>query len=253
MNASQIKTIKKLIKAFGIIDNNQPFIVVRAIYTNPLIDTIREVSRDVRAPNSYELLGIYLPEACQEIKQCITRFGSMWQERGVTIMCEGWSSKTSYSIINFLIYSNDITVYHKSIDASYVTCKDADYYLKLMKKVVEEVGIEKVVQIATDNASVMKAAGVRLMDEYPTLHWTPYAAYCLDLILVDLTGKTNIGKVIQIARKISNYIYKYDWAVNYMKKFTNGRDIIRAGITWFATNFVPLGSVVKHKTALKDM
>jgi len=125
-------------------------------------------------------------------------------------------------IINFLIYSNDITVYHKSVDASHVTCKDADYYLKLIKKVVEEVGVEKVVQIMTDNASAMKAAGIILMDEYPTLYWMPCAAHCLDIILEDLAGKTNIGKVIETVRKISNYICKYDWAVNYTKKLTNG-------------------------------
>jgi len=77
---------------------------------------------------------------------------------------------TRYNIINFLIYSNGITVYHKPVDASHVTYKDADYYLKLMKKVVKEVDLEKVVQIVTDNASVMKVAGIRSIDEYPTLY-----------------------------------------------------------------------------------
>ena len=75
----------------------------------------------------------------------------------------------------------------------------------------------------------------------------------MDLILEDLARKMNIGKVIETGRKISDYIHKYDWAVNYMKNFTNGRDIVKAGITRFATNFVSLESVVKHKTALRDM
>ena len=38
-----------------------------------------------------------------------------------------------------------------------------------------------------------------------------------------------------------------------MKKFTNNPDIIRLGITRFATNFVPLESLVRYKTALRDM
>ena len=75
----------------------------------------------------------------------------------------------------------------------------------------------------------------------------------LEFYLEDLVGKTNIGKVIETARKISTYIYKYNWAVNYMKKFTNCRDIVRAGITRFVTNFVALESVVKNKIALRDM
>ena len=81
VNASWIKTTKKLIKAIGswVIDNNQPFTVVDSItiYTNPLLDTIHEVGRDVRALSSYELDEIYLPEVYQDIKQWISRFYSM--------------------------------------------------------------------------------------------------------------------------------------------------------------------------------
>jgi len=38
-----------------------------------------------------------------------------------------------------------------------------------------------------------------------------------------------------------------------MKKFTNNRDIIRPGITRFAINFPSLESLVRYKTALRDM
>ncbi|KAJ8420576.1 hypothetical protein Cgig2_019034 [Carnegiea gigantea] len=56
VNAGWMKAAKKkLIKAFGswVIDNNQSFTVFDSIYTNPLLDTIREVGRDVRAPRYY--------------------------------------------------------------------------------------------------------------------------------------------------------------------------------------------------------
>jgi len=80
-----------------VIDNNQQFTVVDSIYTNPLLDTIREVGWHVRAPSSYKLAEIYLPEAFQEIKQWISRFANMWQERGVTIICDGRLSMTRYT------------------------------------------------------------------------------------------------------------------------------------------------------------
>ena len=256
VNTSWLKAAKnKMIKAFGswVIDTNVPFAVVDSIYTNPLLETIREVGPDVRAPSSYELSDVFLPEAVKEIRQWISEFAPKWKERGVTIMCDGWSSMTRLNLINFLIYSNGFTVFHKSVNASDVQRKDADYLFKLMKKVVEEVGPEKVVQIVTDNAAPMKAAGRTLMEEFPNLYWTPCAAHCLDLILEDFAKLDRVGEVIKTARMISNYIYKYDWAVNYMKKFTNNRDIIRPGITRFAINFVSLESLVRHKTALRDM
>lgn len=38
-----------------------------------------------------------------------------------------------------------------------------------------------------------------------------------------------------------------------MKKFINGRELLRPGITRFATNFITLESIVHHKKALCDM
>ncbi|KAJ8431326.1 hypothetical protein Cgig2_013542 [Carnegiea gigantea] len=58
VNTNWLKAAKnKMIKAFGswVIDTNVPFAVVDSIYTNPLLETIREVGPDVRAPSSYEL------------------------------------------------------------------------------------------------------------------------------------------------------------------------------------------------------
>jgi len=72
------KELKKMAKAWGsfVIDSNVPFTVVDSIYTNPLMETIREVGPHVRAPTFYELSNVFLPEAALEIKQWITEFAS---------------------------------------------------------------------------------------------------------------------------------------------------------------------------------
>ena len=74
-------------------------------------------------------------------------------------MHDGWISSTRVNVINFLIYSNDFTVSHKSLNSSDMQHKDAEYLFNLMKKDVKEVGAEKVVQIVIDNAIPMKAIG----------------------------------------------------------------------------------------------
>ncbi|KAJ8433585.1 hypothetical protein Cgig2_012598 [Carnegiea gigantea] len=78
VNASWMKTAKKkLIKAFAswLIDNNQPFIVVDSIYTNPLLDTIRKVGRDVRALRYYFNLEYMYREYQQATNDAGTRAG----------------------------------------------------------------------------------------------------------------------------------------------------------------------------------
>lgn len=187
------------------------------------------------------------------MKEYIKSFEPTWNERGVTIMCDGWSGPTNMHIINFLVYSPRGTIFHKSVDATDVYKKDADYYFRLMKKVVEEIGEERVVQIVTDNEAAVKAAGKKLMEAYPHLYWTACAAHCLDLLLEDIGNMKNIKPVLVKAKKISQFIYHYRWAINYMKEFTDGRDLTRPGITRFATQFVMLESVVRHKSALLEM
>ena len=91
------------------------------------------------------------------------------------------------------------------------------------------------------------------MEEFPHLYWTAQAAHYIDLILEDFGKLDRIANVILMVRRITNYIYKNEWIVNYMKKFTNGREIIIPGITRFSTNFFSLQSPVRQKTALRDM
>ena len=52
------------------------------------------------------------------MKQCIASFANIWEKRGVSIMCDGWTGPTKMHIINFLVYSNRGTVFHKSVDAT---------------------------------------------------------------------------------------------------------------------------------------
>ena len=131
------------------------------------------------------------------------------EKRGITLTCDGWTSSTKLNIINFLVYPNGFTVFHKSINELDVQCKDAHYLFKLMKRVVEVVGAEKRMQTVTERAAAMKAAGKRLMEEFPHLYWTACAAHCIDLIVEDFVKLDHIADVIFSASTITNYIYKH--------------------------------------------
>ncbi|XP_074306703.1 uncharacterized protein LOC141641964 [Silene latifolia] len=68
----------------------------------------------------------------------------------------------------------------------YAMKEDANYYFKLMKDVVKEIGPHRAIQIVTDNETAVKAGGKKLMEKYPHIYWTPCVAHCLDLLLEDL-------------------------------------------------------------------
>ncbi|KAL2901681.1 Tryptophanase [Bienertia sinuspersici] len=234
------------------LDTNQPFRSIESPFTNPLMEVIRE-HPNVQAPSAHDIAERYLPEECNQMKEYIKSFEPTWNERGVTIMCDGWSGPTNMHIIKFLVYSSRGTVFHKSIDATDLYKWDVDYYFQLMKKVVEEIGEKSVVQIVTNNEAAVKAVEKKLMEAFPHLYWTASAAHCLDLLLEDIGNMKNIKLVMVKAKKISQFIYHYKWAINYMKEFTSGRDLTRPGITRFATQFVMLESVFRHKSTLQEM
>jgi hypothetical protein len=68
------------------------------------------------------------------------------------------------------------------VDVSDVS-KTATLLYQLFKEVVLYVGVENIVHMVTDNAANYVAAGKLLMEEFPSIFWSPCAAYCINLIL----------------------------------------------------------------------
>ncbi|KAF7142788.1 hypothetical protein RHSIM_Rhsim05G0096600 [Rhododendron simsii] len=139
---------------------------VNSPWLEPMLDVAREVGKGTKLPSSYEVVEVYLPKEYDAIQKWIGSLKTTWEERGVSIMCDGWSGPRRRHLVNFLVYSNRGTVFHKSIDATDVLSRTADYYFGLMDKVVEEIGEQYIVQIITDNEAAMKAAGYFLNPIY---------------------------------------------------------------------------------------
>ena len=79
-------------------------------------------------------------------------------------MCDGWSSRTRKPIINFMVYCYRSMIYLASVDTTNIP-KTVDYIFSLMDKIVEEVGKENIVQVATDNEASFKAVATLLMEK----------------------------------------------------------------------------------------
>jgi hypothetical protein len=219
-------------------------------YYQSAIDEIAQCGPGFKGPTAYELMHSLLDDEYNELQQYINTLKVNWSYYGVTIMCDGWTGPTRMSIINFMIYCDGKMMFHKSVDVS-AEKKDAKFIYKLMRDVVNYVGKEHVVQIVTDNGSAFMKAGKKMMERY-NLFWTPCAAHCIDLMLKDIGSHQSVRKVVDQARKITNYIYNHHWVLSLMREKCGG-DIIRPGMTRFATNYIALKSLLEKKQGLKDM
>ena len=140
--------------------------LVDSPWLHNLLTVAAKIGLGVKYPTRYEISEVYLESEFQAMKTWIEELKSTWKERGVTIMCDGWTDSINHThIMNFLVYSSSGTIFLKSIDASTVPSRNTKYYFKLLDQVVEEVGEQYVVQVITDNKKALKAARQRLMEK----------------------------------------------------------------------------------------
>lgn len=165
-------------------------------------------------------------------------------------MSDGWTDQRNRTIINFLTFCTQGTMFLKSIDAS-DKVKDGHLLLQLLNQVVEEVGVANVVQVITYNASNYVLASKLLEEKHRTIFWTLCVEHCIDLMLEDISKLDWIKKVVDHARSITKFIYNHSWILCLMRKHTTSRDIIRSAITRFATHFLTLQSMLSQHRNLQ--
>eukprot|EP00253_Pinus_taeda_P004752 PITA_04752 len=233
-------------------DANIPFNAARSPYYEPMFDAIHAAGKGFKGPTMHELRGFRLQKEIQSINEYLQEFKDSWARTGCTIMSDGWIDQRNRTIINFLVFCPQGTMFLKSVDAS-DKVKDGHLLFQLLDQVVEEVGVANVVQIITDNASNYVLAGKLLEEKHKTIFWTPCAAHCLDLMLEDIGKLDWVKNTIDHAKSITKLIYNHTLILSLMRKHTGGKDIIRPAITRFATHFLTLQSMLSQHRNLQKM
>ncbi|XP_065869523.1 uncharacterized protein [Euphorbia lathyris] len=225
---------------------------VNSLYFQPMVDAIASGGSEVGMPSCHDLRGWILKNTVEEVKTDIDRHVAAWARTGCSILVDQWDTLMGRTLLSFLVCCPEGVVFLKSIDASeFRSSPDALY--ELLKQVVEDVGVEHVLQVITRMEEHYIEAGRRLTDTFPTLYWGPCAAHCIDLILEDFSKLEWINTVIQQARSMTRFIYNHSAVLNMMRRYTFGNDIVETGLTRFSTNFATLKRIVDLKQALQTM
>ena len=202
-----------------------------------MFDAIHAAGKGFKGPTMHELRGFRFQKEIQSINEYLQEFRDSWARTGCTIMSDGWTDQRNRTIINFLVFCPQGTMFLKSVDAS-DKVKDGHLLFQLLDEVIEDVGVANVVQIITDNASNYVLAGRLLEEKHKTIFWTPCAAHCIDLMLEDIGKLDWVRNTVDNAKSITKFIYNHTLVLSLMRKHTGGKDIIRPAITRFATHFL---------------
>ncbi|XP_059068694.1 uncharacterized protein LOC131056578 [Cryptomeria japonica] len=223
--------------------NNIPFSIIESPYWEQMVSGLTISGKGFKSPSRYELSGPLLQDEVQNTHQLVEQQRRNWERNGCTILSDGWTDSRNRTLINFLVASGGPLVFLKSIDASNQV-KNAETLCNMLDEVVTEVGVQNVVQVVTDNVVAYVAIDKLLQARHPSLFWSPCVAHCLDLLLEDIGKLSWVKNVIEDGREITKYIYKHTWILELMRQHTDGKDLVRSGVTRFATNFLNLQSLL---------
>eukprot|EP00253_Pinus_taeda_P029681 PITA_29681 len=128
--------------------------------------------------------------------------------------------------------------------------KTSKFIFGILDEAIQEVGVENVVHVVTDNASNCVGAGKLIMEKYNKIYWTPCAAHCLDLMLHDLAKFPWVNETIRRAKTISNFIINHRLTLSIYRKNAS-KELLRPCDTRFATFYITLKRVVEEKASLR--
>ena len=81
----------------------------------------------------------------------------------------------------------------------------------------------------------------------------PCVAHYIDLILEDIGSMKSVKETLDDVKMITSFLYNSLKVVTLMKLFTRDRDLLRSGITRFATEFISIESLIRYVQDLKRM
>jgi hypothetical protein len=213
-----------------------------------MLESIGQYRPGYHAPSYHEARVPWLERVVKRTSELRSKHEESWKEYDCTLMSDGWTDTKQHHLINFLANSPAGTYFLGYVDASSEVA-NPNMLADLLEKQIDKIGKEHVVQIVTDNAANYKVAGRELMKRIPHLFWTPCAAHCLDLLLEDIEKINKFNTCISMAKKLSRFHYKHGRLHNLMI----GGDLVRSGVTRFATSFLTLASMYRHRNGLQTL
>ncbi|KAK9097645.1 hypothetical protein Syun_024690 [Stephania yunnanensis] len=211
------------------------------------------------APNNYkipsceELRGRILLDELQVIRRHVMAVKRSWVTTGCSVLLDGWTDGNGRTLINFLVDSPGGPIFLRSADVSGFH-KDVNAMSSLLDGVIEEVGIENVVQVVAYSPSAcMDALGKRLTQKHRSMFWTVCASHCIGLMLEKIEALALTKKILDKAKIITRFIYSHAMVLRLMRMHCGVRDMVRPSKIKSAASFLTLANIVSESKNLKSM
>ncbi|XP_071734865.1 uncharacterized protein [Rutidosis leptorrhynchoides] len=205
-----------------------------------------------KGPTRYQLGETLLKKELERTKTRMKIYEDEWKTNGCSIMTDGWTDTKKRTILNLCVNSKSGTVFLSSKESSDES-HTGDHIYQYVEGCIQQVGLENIVQVVTDNDTNNMAAAKILKTKRPTIFWTSCAAHSINLALEGIGNLQGYKETLVSARKITVFIYAHHKSLALMRKYTMKRDIVRPGVPRFASAFLTLQSLLEKGVQLRQM
>jgi hypothetical protein len=235
---------------------NIPFAVARSTGFKKAVKMTSEMRTSYLPPSYHDIRKRLLNETKHKIKaQIAERTKIFIRTYGAKLVGDGWSLVNNHPLLNMMCVSPAGEEFLGAIDTS-SHMKDAVYIADVIKRYLIEVGPENVVQVCTDNTSVMHKTVSILQQQWPHLYFQGCMAHALNLLLQDWGLPQWASSVVEDAQKIIRFIRARHVPLALFHKHAaihaKGLSLLSPGTIRFATNFLMVARVLDVKEALKQ-
>jgi hypothetical protein len=232
---------------------NIPFAAARSASFKKAMKMTSEMRMSYLPPSYHDIRKRLLNETKHKIKARIAERTRMFiRTYGATLAVNGWSSVNSQPLLNMMCAS---LAGEEFLGATSGHMKDVVYIANVIKRYLIEVGPENVVQVCTDNASVMRKAVSIVQQQWPHLYFQGCMAHALNLLLQDWGLSQWASSVVEDTQKIVRFIRARHVPLALFCKHAaihaKGLSLLSPGATRFVTNFFMVARVLDVKEALK--
>ena len=205
-----------------------------------------------KKPYQHELREKLLHEEVEDTKKLWIKDQAQEWVTGCSLMTDAWTDQKRRSIMNLCVNSCIGTCFVESKEVS-AESHTGQFIFEFVDSFFEKIGEGKIVQVVTDNASNNMAAKELLYIKRPHIFWSSCSTHTINLMLEGIGKMKKFKTVLDSAKELTIFIYAHHKTLSLMRKFTKKRDIIRPGVTRFASAFLTLQSLYEKKEQLRMM
>ncbi|CAN1813043.1 hypothetical protein LINPERHAP1_LOCUS26738 [Linum perenne] len=229
--------------AFNAIDNDE---------FKQMVEAIGKFGPGLKPPSQHDLRESLLKSEFERTKTLLDERNEEKEKHGCSLMTDAWTDMKRRSIMNVVTHCAEGTSFINSKDTSGIA-HTSDVIFDLVDNAIEEVGAEHVVQVVMDNASNNMGAEALLLEKRPNIFWSSCATHTINLMLQGIGNLPRFKKVLDQAKNFTIFIYSHHRTLECMRSFTKKREIIRPGVTRFASQYLTLHSMMEKKGELRKM